>query len=188
MTTRGPLAGLPMRPPQTHVIPVSAPPSRARSVQATTATSHHPRSHTQRPTPPSKVAQVRSWIDRKKRHLGAAISILAVIVTVISLLPSFAGSRYGKATLELALWTAKKDYVEACQMVSSLEKYQGGGLLMKSSIYQDLLLVPQSYEYRMSASVGKGIATTSWPRSDRRKVSPKAEGRCTVVKDSVADS
>lgn len=120
MTTGGLPAALSMRPPQRPITPVPATPPRARPGQATTTLSHHPRSHSQRSTPPSKVALVRSWIGRTKLYLGAAIGILTLIVTIISLLPSFAGGRYGKESLELALWTARKDYVEACQTVSCL--------------------------------------------------------------------
>ena len=120
MTTGGPPAALSMRPSQPPITPVPATPPRARSGQATVALSHHTRNHTQRPTPPSKVALVRSWLGRTKLYLGAAIGLLTLIVTIVSLLPSFAGGRYGKETLELALWTARKDYVEACQTVSRL--------------------------------------------------------------------
>ena len=120
MTTIGPPAALPMRPLQTLTTPGSAMPPGSRLGQATTAMSQHTRNHTQKPTPPSKVALIRSWVGRTKLYLGAAIGLLTLIVTIISLLPSFAGGRYGKEALELALWTARKDYVEACQTVSRL--------------------------------------------------------------------
>ena len=120
MTTRGPPAALSMRPLRTPITPVSAVPPGARPGQATTAISLQSRSHTQRPTHPSKIALVRSWIGRTNFYLGAAIGLLTLIVTIISLLPSFAGGKYGKEALELALWTARKDYVEACQTVSRL--------------------------------------------------------------------
>ena len=120
MTTGGPPAALSMRPLQNPITPVLATSPIARPGQATTALSRPTRSPTQRLTPPSKVAQVLSWVARSKLYLGAAIGLLTLIVTIVSLLPSFAGGRYGKEALELALWTARKDYVEACQTVSRL--------------------------------------------------------------------
>ena len=120
MTTRGPSAALSMRPLQTPTTPVSATPPGACPGPATATLSHHPGSHTQKAVSPSKMAVVRSWIGRTKIYLGAAIGFLTLVVTIVSLLPSFAGGRYGKETLELALWTARKDYVEACQTVSRL--------------------------------------------------------------------
>ena len=120
MTTSGPSAAPSMRPPQPLLTPVPATPPIARPGQATNALSRPTRSYTQRPRPPSKVALVRSWVGRTKLYLGAAIGILTLVVTIVSLLPSFAGDRYGKEALELALWTARKDYVEACQTVSRL--------------------------------------------------------------------
>ena len=140
MTTRGPPAALPMRPLHT---PVSVTPP-TRPGQATIGMSHQPRSHTQRPTPPSKIALVRSWVGRTRLYLGAAIGLLTLIVTIVSLLPSFAGGRYGKEALELALWTARKEYMEACQTVSRLRGR--GRLVMDVDGCLELTLVPQSYE------------------------------------------
>ena len=120
MSTGGPPAALSMRPLQNPITLVSATSPGSRPGQATTVTSHHPRSHTQRPTPPSKFALVLSWIGRTKLYLGAAIGTLTLIVTIVSLLSSFAGDRYSREALELALWTARKDYVEACQTVCRL--------------------------------------------------------------------
>ena len=118
MTTRGAPAALPLRPVQGSVTPGSATPPGAGPGQATTAMPHSSRNHTQKSTPPSKVALIRSWVGRTKLYLGAAIGVLTLIVTIISLLPSFAGGRYGKEALELARWTARKDFLEACRMVS----------------------------------------------------------------------
>ncbi|KAM0804187.1 hypothetical protein BDR22DRAFT_885970 [Usnea florida] len=115
MSTGGPSPAPSMRPPQSPLTPVPATPLSARPGQAATALSRHPKSRTQRSAPPSKVALVLSWVARTKLYLGAAIGILTLIVTIVSLLPSFAGDRYGKEALELALWTARKDYVEACR-------------------------------------------------------------------------
>ena len=117
MATTRPAAASPMLPLPTPAMSVSATLSRATPRQATTTISHHTRNHTQRTKPPSRFARLRSWISRTKLYLGAAIGLLTLIVTSISLLPSFLGGRYGKKTLELALWTARKDYVEACQEV-----------------------------------------------------------------------
>ena len=94
--------------------------------------SHHPRSHTQNPVSLSRIAMLGSWIGRTKLYLGAAIGLLTLIVTIVSLMPSFAGGRYGKETLELALWTARKDYVEACQTVSRLRRLVMGRAIAKS--------------------------------------------------------
>ena len=123
MTTSGHPPALSMRLPQTPITPVPATPPGARPGPATATMSHHPRSHTQNAVSPSKIAKVRSWVGRTKLYLGAAIGILTLIVTVVSLLPSFAGGRYGKETLELALWTARKDYVEACQTVICMKSW-----------------------------------------------------------------
>ena len=71
-----------------------------------------------RTRPPSRLTRLRSWISRTKLYLGAAFGLLTLFVTVVSSLPSFAGEKYGKKTLELAIWTARKDYIEACQEVS----------------------------------------------------------------------
>ena len=55
---------------------------------------------------------------RSKPHIAAAIALITLTVTTITLLPSFWGAKYGKDALALARWTAWKDYIEACQEVS----------------------------------------------------------------------
>ena len=55
-----------------------------------------------------------------KKHTAAAIALITLAVTVVTLLPSFWGATYAKEALELARWTARKDYIEACQEVSNL--------------------------------------------------------------------
>ena len=55
---------------------------------------------------------------RFKPHIAAAIALITLTVTTITLLPSFWGAKYGREALELARWTAWKDYIEACQKVS----------------------------------------------------------------------
>ena len=41
-----------------------------------------------------------------------------LVVAVVALLPSFGGAKYAEEALEIARWTARKDYIEACQEVS----------------------------------------------------------------------
>ena len=118
MATTRPAAASPILPLTAPAKSVTATSSKATPGQATATLSHYTRNHTQRSKPASRFARLRSWINRRKIHLGAAIGLLTLVVTIVSLLPSFAGGRYGKKTLELALWTAQKDYIEACQEVS----------------------------------------------------------------------
>ena len=55
---------------------------------------------------------------KNRNHIAAAIALITLTVTAITLLPSFWGAKYGKEALELARWTARKDYIEVCQEVS----------------------------------------------------------------------
>ena len=126
MATTRPAASSPVLPLPVPAISVSATSSRATLGQATATPSHCTRNHTQRTKPSSRFARLRSWIRGKKLYLGAAIGLLTLVVTIVSSLPSFAGGRYGKKTLELALWTAQKDYIEACQEVSCWSVQAGG--------------------------------------------------------------
>ena len=57
-------------------------------------------------------------VCRLRKHIAAAIALITLTVTTVTLLPSFWGAKYGKDALELARWTARKDYIEACQEVS----------------------------------------------------------------------
>ena len=54
---------------------------------------------------------------KARAFVGTAIALVTLIVSVIALLPSFGSRRYDRGALELAIWTAKKDYMEACQQV-----------------------------------------------------------------------
>lgn len=115
MATTTPAVASPTPPLQVPAVSVSATSPRASPRQATAAVPRHTRNHTQSTNSPSRFSRLRSWVGRTKLYLGAAIGILTLVVTIISLIPSFAGGIYGKKTLELALWTVRKDYVEACQ-------------------------------------------------------------------------
>ena len=53
------------------------------------------------------------------------IALITLIITVVSLLPSFRGAEYAKDALELARWTARKDYIEACHEVSDSKRPSG---------------------------------------------------------------
>ena len=55
---------------------------------------------------------------RFKPHIVAALALITLTVTTVTLLPSFWGAKYGREAIELARWTARKDYIEACQEVS----------------------------------------------------------------------
>lgn len=62
----------------------------------------------------------RFWpICKFRNHIAVTISLITLAVTLVTLLPSFWGAEYGKEALELARWTARKDYIEACQEVSN---------------------------------------------------------------------
>ena len=63
---------------------------------------------------------------RLRKHIAAAITLITLTLTTVTLLPSFWGAKYGKDALELARWTARKDYIEACQEVS--DSNPGSGL------------------------------------------------------------
>ena len=54
------------------------------------------------------------------KYIAAAIALITLTVAMVTLLPSFRGATYAKEALELARWTARKDYIEACQEVSNL--------------------------------------------------------------------
>ena len=62
-----------------------------------------------------------------RNHITAAIALITLTVTAITLLPSFWGAKYGKEALELARWTAWKDYIEVCQEVSDSNLGSGFG-------------------------------------------------------------
>ena len=69
---------------------------------------------------------------RLRKHIAAAIALITLTVTTVTLLPSFWGAKYGKDALELARWTARKDYIEACQEVN--DSNPGSGLSISPSL------------------------------------------------------
>ena len=60
---------------------------------------------------------------KAKAIIGTVIALLTLIVTIVALLPAFSTRQYDKAALKLAMWTAKKDYLEVCQQVGGKRKY-----------------------------------------------------------------
>ena len=66
----------------------------------------------------SKWECLRNFCEKKKGVIYAAITIFTLVIAIIALLPAF---RYGKDTTDLALWTARKDFLEFCQNVSRLD-------------------------------------------------------------------
>ena len=97
------------RPVPSSSVP-SQPPNRGRG---------GPTTQTNLPSPATRPHHDYFHSLRKfKFHIAAAIALITLIVTAVTLLPAFWGAKYAKEALELARWTARKDYIEACQEVS----------------------------------------------------------------------
>lgn len=59
--------------------------------------------------------RIRTWIsDHCIAITGWALAFISMVATIVSLLPGFNGQEISKKALELAQWTALKDYIEQC--------------------------------------------------------------------------
>ena len=116
VTVASPIALIPIQPTISHPGPCPESPESVNPRSAREALHDHP-SSTSRSR--SQLARLRSCLSpaRSKAFIGATIALVSLIVTIIALLPSFSSRLYDKGALELAIWTAKKDYMEACQQV-----------------------------------------------------------------------
>lgn len=53
--------------------------------------------------------------EKTSSHLGWAIALLSVLFTIVALSPAFKSQDMSEKALELAEWTALKDYIEECR-------------------------------------------------------------------------
>lgn len=90
--------------------------------------------HEPRPNSQPNRSRYYSYAGRFKFHIAAVIALITLIITIISLLPSFRGAEYAKDALKLARWTARKDYTESCHEVSDSKRPSGFLDLYKSSL------------------------------------------------------
>jgi hypothetical protein len=49
------------------------------------------------------------------KSFAVCLAICALIITFITIFPTYFGTEYGKQSLELAKWTAAKDFKEFCR-------------------------------------------------------------------------
>lgn len=81
--------------------------------------------HQPRPNSQPNRSRYYSYAGRFRFHIAAVIALITLIITIVSLSPSFRGVEYAKEALELARWTAWKDYIEACHEVSDSKRLCG---------------------------------------------------------------
>jgi len=60
--------------------------------------------------------RLRNWIsDHYLAATGWIFAVINAVVAIVALLPGFNGQEISRKALELAEWTALKDYIEQCQ-------------------------------------------------------------------------
>lgn len=79
-------------------------------------TNETPSAPTKEPTKEGSLARFRTWMSENKMAVAGWIAtLLSLIITAVSLLPSFRSERMSQRALELAEWTALKDFIENCK-------------------------------------------------------------------------
>ena len=91
--------------------------------QSSALPTHQPRLNSQPNR--SRYLGYYSYAGRFKFHVAAVIALITLIITIVSLSPSFRGAEYAEEALELARWTARKDYIEACHEVRDPKRPSG---------------------------------------------------------------
>jgi hypothetical protein len=68
------------------------------------------------PTKKGSLVQFKTWISENKMAVsGWIVALLSLVVTVIAMVPSFRSESMSQRALELAEWTALKDFIENCK-------------------------------------------------------------------------
>ena len=61
------------------------------------------------------ISLVRTWISYHWIALtGWVLAFISMVAAIVALLPGFNGQKLSNQALELAQWTALKDYIEQC--------------------------------------------------------------------------
>ncbi|KAF2636355.1 ankyrin [Massarina eburnea CBS 473.64] len=100
--------------------------SEARPPVTTSTSNQLPPTETEEANPPSSTSlrSSLSWksfrssismTEKTSAKLGWVIALLSVIFTIITLSPAFKSQGMSEKALELAQWTALKDYIEECR-------------------------------------------------------------------------
>jgi hypothetical protein len=68
------------------------------------------------PTEEGSLVRFRTWISENKMAVsGWVVALLSLVVTVIAMVPGFRSESMSQRALELAEWTALKDFIENCK-------------------------------------------------------------------------
>lgn len=74
-----------------------------------------PSAHTKETAKEDSLIRFRRWISENKMAVaGWIVALLSLVVTLIAMVPSFRSESMSQRALELAEWTALKDFIENC--------------------------------------------------------------------------
>ncbi|KAI1491784.1 hypothetical protein F5X96DRAFT_449454 [Biscogniauxia mediterranea] len=62
---------------------------------------------------------IRDFGKRRAESINQCITLLACFIAIFALWPAFVSASDGRKSRELGAWTAKKDFMERCESVSS---------------------------------------------------------------------
>jgi hypothetical protein len=83
---------------------------------ATDETDETPSTPAKETTKESSLVQFRTWIFENKMAVsGWVVALFSLVVTVIAIVPGFRSESMSQRALELAEWTALKDFIENCK-------------------------------------------------------------------------
>ncbi|KAH7140659.1 hypothetical protein EDB81DRAFT_60963 [Dactylonectria macrodidyma] len=65
-------------------------------------------------TPTPSTPRSRWPLKHSRADTSLLVAIIGLVIAAVSIIPGFRGARLSRDTLDLAQWTALKDYIKAC--------------------------------------------------------------------------